>query len=117
MNRKGVARAEKNTSFSMTQPSRVIDVREAYAALRMGHPIDIAVGYYEKEGYVTPDFYMMDRIGQLKELAKYRQLASEHKAEIEKLQGQQREAHQKAVFEDAVQREVAARTPQEVVTK
>lgn len=117
MNRTGVARAEKNTSLSMTQPSRVIDVREAYAALRMGHPIDIAVGYYEKEGYVTPDFYMMDRIGQLKELAKYRQLASEHKAEIERLQGQQIADHQKAVFEDAVQKEVAARAPKEIVTK
>lgn len=113
-NRSRSANPEKNMSGSMTLPSRTISVKEAYAASAMGHPVDIAVGYYEKEGYVTPDFYMMDRIGKLKELAKYRELANAHKSEIQKIQGQQIADRQKVEFEAAVQKAVEERTPKEV---
>lgn len=101
---------EKNTGKSLTIPVRTMNPLEAYNMLNMGHPIDQAVGYYEEMGIVNPDFYMMDRIGKLKQLQHYKEIALSHKTDIDKVVNEAKQQEEERIFNEAVEREIAKRS-------
>jgi len=114
--RKGTAKPEKNNGQKLTIPSRTRSPLEAFQMLEVGQNVDLVAGYYEKEGYLDPDFYMMDKIGKLKELNRYRELKAEHEKELKQFQQSQdaamaqiNEKRQKEAFDKAVAEEVAKR--------
>lgn len=110
------ATPEKNSGVKLTIPSRTRSPLEAFQMLEVGQNVDLVAGYYEKEGYLDPDFYMLDHIGKLKELNKYKAMKAEKEAELKEYADSQQmaiaqanEAKQKQVFEKAVADEVAKR--------
>ena len=71
--RKGIATPEKNSGIKLALPVRTRTPLEAFQMLRQGQPIDIMAGYYEKEGMIEKDFYMMDKIEKLHKIAELKQ--------------------------------------------
>jgi len=71
--RKGIASPEKNSGIKLALPVRTRTPLEAFQMLRQGQPIDIMAGYYEKEGMIEKDFYMMDKIEKLHKIAELKQ--------------------------------------------
>lgn len=71
--RKGIATPERNGKPSLTIPVKTRNPLEAFNMLRAGHPIDVTAGYYEEQGLISNDFYMLDTVGKLHALAKIRE--------------------------------------------
>jgi len=86
--RKGTATPEVNNSPKLAMVVKTRSPLEAFNMLRMGHPIDQAAGYYSEQGILEDDFFMMDQVGKLHALAKYRELTMQHKSDIDELEKQ-----------------------------
>lgn len=91
--RKGIANPEKNNGKRLTIPARTRSPLDAFKMFEAGQNIDLVAGYWEQEGYVEPDFYMMDHIGKLQALNRYRTM----KIEKEKEMKQYKEDHEKVI--------------------
>jgi len=87
--RKGIATAEQNNGPKLTMVIQTRSPLEAFNMLRMGHPIDQMAGYYDKQGILEDDFYMMDQVGKLHALAKYKELTMQYKSDMDELYKQQ----------------------------
>lgn len=72
--RSNQANPERNSGQRLTINARVINTKEAYALYHQGHVVDRMAGYYEQQGYLEPDFYMMDKVSRLQALNRYRQM-------------------------------------------
>lgn len=111
--RKGTATPEKNKGEKLVIPVRTMNVLEAYAALNMGHNIDIMAGYYEKEGVLQPDFFMMDRVNKLHALAGYREQLKEAKAKYESQEQELTRIREKEKLDALVNQEIQKRSDNE----
>jgi len=83
--RKGIATPEKNSGLKLTIPCRTRTPLEAFQMLRQGQPIDIMAGYYEREGMIEKDFYMMDKLEKFHKIAELKlreKVAKEENAAI-----------------------------------
>lgn len=77
----------KVTPETRSNPKLAIVVKtrsplEAYQLLRMGHPVDQALGYYQ-EMYQGKDLHLMDTIEKLQLLAEFRELKAHHQTDYE----------------------------------
>lgn len=86
--RKGIATPEINNGPKLTMVVQTRSPLEAFNMLRMGHPIDLAAGYYHQQGIQEEDFFMQDQIGKLHALARYKEMVIQHKTDVEDLQRQ-----------------------------
>lgn len=84
--RKGVSSPEKNSGQRITLNARVIDSKEAFQLYHQGHIIDRMAGFYDQEGYLEPDFYMMDKVARLQALNRYKDMRDEAKEKEKELQ-------------------------------
>jgi len=84
--RKGIATPEKNSGLKVTIPVRTRTPIEAFQMLRQGQPIDIMAGYYEREGMIEKDFYMMDKLEKFHKIAELKQREALAKQEIHAIQ-------------------------------
>jgi len=85
--RKGIATPEKNSGLKLTIPCRTRTPIEAFQMLRQGQPIDIMAGYYEREGMIEKDFYMMDKLEKFHKIAELKmreKVAKEENAAIQR---------------------------------
>lgn len=73
---------ERNTGPHLTIPVKTRSPLEAMQLLKQGNPVDVMGGYFEQEGYVGDDFFMLDKIAKLHKLAELRQLEAAAKADI-----------------------------------
>jgi len=83
MLRTGKVTPEKNSGLKLAQVMSTRTPLQAFQLLRMGHPIDVMAGYYEDQGILESDFYMMDRIQKLHALARYKEIAAAAKTDID----------------------------------
>jgi len=90
--RKGIASSEKNSGIKLTIPCRTRTPLEAFQMLRQGQPIDIMAGYYEREGMIEKDFYMMDKLEKFHKIAELKQREAVAKQEIDAVQRQYNES-------------------------
>jgi len=108
--RKGIATPEKNSGLKLTIPVRTRTPLEAFQMLRQGQPIDITAGYYERNGMIEKDFYMMDKLEKFHKIAELKMREKVAKQEIslynESIKQQQHDA------EKAKADSQAAETPQ-----
>lgn len=111
--RKGIAKPEKNKGEKLVLPVRTMNVLEAHQALSMGHQVDVMAGYYEKEGVLQPDFYMMDRIGKLHALAGYREKLKESRQKYESQVKEIDEEERKKQLDELVNQEIQKRSDNE----
>lgn len=116
MKPKRFATPEKNNGKKLTIPARTRSPLEAFKMFEMGQPIDQVAGYYEAEGYLEPDFHMMDKIQKLQALNDYRELMEKNKKAYDEYNTNvineakaKAEAQEKAAFEARVNEEVAKR--------
>lgn len=87
---KPVAKAEKNTSPSLTIPVRTRTPQEALDMLNAGQPIDqIGRGYHD-QGLVGKDFFQMDKLDKLRKISELKQMESQAKKDYEYLAAEQR---------------------------
>lgn len=70
--KRGIAKAERNGSPSLTLPIKTRTPLEAFNLLRQGHPIDQAIGYYDGKDMVTDEIWMLDKVAKLHKLAEFR---------------------------------------------
>jgi len=89
--RKGIASPEKNSGIKLTIPCRTRTPLEAFQMLRQGQPIDIMAGYYEREGMIEKDFYMMDKLEKYHKIAELKMREKIAKQEIDAVQRQYNE--------------------------
>jgi len=107
MLRTGKVTPERNSGLKLAQVMSTRTPLQAFQLLRMGHPIDVMAGYYEEQGILESDFYMMDRIQKLHALAKYKQIAAEAKTDIDLYNSQQAAAQAEANFKAAEEKRQA----------
>lgn len=98
------AKAEKNSGPKLTIPVATRTPLQAFQMLRMGQPIDQVAGYYEEQGMLEPDFYMMDKIQKLHALASYKEKAASAKKDIDDFIQADNEAKAKIEAEKAEQK-------------
>lgn len=87
-----VVKNEKNAKQSMSIPGQAFNLKLAMEQYKRGSLVERAKGFYEKQGFETPDFNSMSHIEKLQALAEYRQIA---KATREKLDGNIAKANNK----------------------
>jgi len=119
MLRKGIVTPERNRGQKLTMVMSTRTPLQAFQMLRMGHPIDQMAGYYEEQGVLEPDFYMMDKIGKLHALAKYKEMAATAKTDIDNFNAQQAAAQAEAQLKAAEEKRQAdiLEAAQKLVTK
>jgi len=71
--KRGKASPEKNGKPSITIHVKTRTPHEAFNLLRQGHPIDLTAGYYDQDGTIPEDFWMMDKTAKLHFLADLKQ--------------------------------------------
>jgi len=112
--RKGIATPEKNNGPKLTIPVRTRTPLEAFQMLRQGQPIDIMAGYYEREGMIEKDFFMMDKLEKHHKIAELKQ--REYVAKQEALAIQQEYNDQQQILKNEADKkssgEVAKAAPQ-----
>jgi len=89
MLRTGKVTPERNKGQKLTMVCSTRTPLQAFQMLRMGHPIDQMAGYYDEQGILEPDFYMMDKVQKLHALAKYKEMAATAKTDIDNFTAQQ----------------------------
>lgn len=89
--RKGIASPEKNSGVKLTIPCRTRTPLEAFQMLRQGQPIDVMAGYYEKEGMIEKDFFLMDKLEKFHKVAELKMREKVAKQEIDAIQRQYNE--------------------------
>lgn len=100
--KKSVVTPEYNSGKKLTIPVKTRTPLEALKMLRAGQPVDVAAGYFDKKGELTPDFYMMDKVDKLHHLAYLRQTESELK---NNLQLQELEVRQEKINQTIIKNE------------
>jgi len=93
------AKPEPNNGKKMTMVVKTRSPIEAFQMLRQGMPIDQAIGYYVKEGYLEKDVFLMDNPEKLRTLALMRELKANAKSDIDQaLRQHQAEQAEKEVI-------------------
>lgn len=87
----GKANAEKNNGPKLTIPVKTRTPLEAFQMLRAGQPIDQVAGYYDEEGILEEDFWLMDKLAKLHKLAEYKEVMEQKKMQYDALIKQQDE--------------------------
>lgn len=80
--KKGTATPEKRNHAKLTIVVKTRSPLEAYTMLKMGHPVDQALGYYT-EDYQGKDLHLMDNIEKLHLLAHFKELKAHHQTDYE----------------------------------
>jgi len=94
--KRGKASPEKNGRPSITIHVKTRSPHEAFNLLRQGHPIDLTAGYYDQDGTIPEDFWMMDKTSKLHFLADLRQQERDLKASMD----QQKDEIQKIIEDE-----------------
>lgn len=81
--KKGIAKPQPNNGVRLTIPVKTRSPLEAFVMLKVGQPIDQAIGYYGVEDLVEKDFFFMDQVEKLHKLAEYRQRIKDNQSEID----------------------------------
>lgn len=84
--KQGKVTAEFNGKPSLTIPVKTRTPLEAFQMLRQGHPIDTMAGYYDKEGLIEDDFWMMDKTAKLHKLAELRKIGADMEIHMKSMQ-------------------------------
>lgn len=112
--RRGIATPEKNSGIKLAIPCRTRSPLEAFQMLRQGQPIDIMGGYYEKEGMIEKDFFLMDKLEKFHKIAELKMRETIAKQEIDAIQRQynEQQTYIKNEAEKSKADSQAAATPQ-----
>jgi len=81
--KRGKASPERNGKPSITIHVKTRSPFEAFNLLRQGHPIDLTAGYYDQDGTIPEDFWMMDKTAKLHFLADLRQQEKDLKTSMD----------------------------------
>jgi len=73
---------EINRGPRLTIPVKTRTPLEAFQLLKQGNPVDVMGGYFQSEGYLGDDFFMLDKTAKLHKLAELRELEAACKADI-----------------------------------
>lgn len=68
------ARPERNNGPHLTIPVKTRSPIEAFELLRQGNAVDVMGGYFEEQGYIGDDFFMLDKTAKLHKLAELREI-------------------------------------------
>lgn len=79
----GNVTSHRTSSPSLTIPVKTRTPIEAFHMLRQGHPIDTMGAYYEEQGTLGSDFWMMDKTAKLHALAYLKADNAQRKSDIE----------------------------------
>jgi len=107
MLRTGKVTPERNYGKKLTMVMSTRTPLQAFQMLRMGHPIDQMAGYYDEQGILEPDFYMMDKVQKLHALAKYKEMVATAQTDIDNFNAQQAAAKAEADFKAAEEKRQA----------
>jgi len=104
----GKVTPERNTNPSITINVKTRSPMEAYQMLRQGHPIDQMAGYFDEQGLIPQDFWMLDKTAKLHKLAELRVVTQNlenrvHQYQEEIKQQQQKYETEKQKSESATQ--------------
>lgn len=80
--RKGKATPETRENPKLTMVVKTRTPLEAFQLLRMGNPVDQALGFYAEQ-YKGKDLHLMDTIEKLHLLAHYREVVANHQTDYE----------------------------------
>lgn len=93
---------------SMTIPGQSFNVKLAMEQYKKGTIVERVKGFYEKQGFETPDFNSMSHIEKLQALADYRKLAKEAASRLDSSHLKANKQYQK----DVLEKETAAKAKQ-----
>lgn len=93
------SKTEKVTE-SLTIPGQAFNLRLAMEQYKKGSLVERVKGYYEKQGFETPDFNQMTRIERLEKLAEYRSTVKHIGAKLRDANNKAKKQHDEAVLKE-----------------